>query len=139
MSEDKSLLVKEIEKIQHEYQNDIRFDEFTLKEFQLKVPGLKAKWSAILSINETYLQELNEKKDLVKTALINEITKKDLRPLSDVAKENLAKKDSRYVGVLQKIKKQVVINKYLERVHNNIQNVTWDLKNILDELKIENM
>jgi hypothetical protein len=133
-----SKLVQEIEKIRDEYEKDIQFDEFNLREMQLKIPALKSKWSAKLSINEALLYEWKEKRDLVFEAILKEIQDKSDMPLTKTSSEIIVKRDHRYKKVVEKIKTIDIINKFLERIDRNIQSVTWDMKNILDELKIEN-
>lgn len=133
-----SKLVQEIEAIKAEYDEDIEFDEFNLREIQLKIPSLKAKWSAKLSINEALYHEWKEKRDLVLIAIMKEIETKTDAPIAKTTLEVMAKKDPRYKKVLEKMRSLDIINKFLERVERNIQSMTWDMKNVLDELKIEN-
>lgn len=134
-----SKLINELTEIKQEYDQDIEFDEFKIREIQLKIPALKAKWAAKLSVTEATYYEWKEKRNLLFDALLHEIDTTTDKPLTNNTKELMVKRDSRYKKVSEKIKSMEIIIKFLERIDRNVQGMTWDLKNILEELKLENM
>lgn len=137
MDEEQNKVIEAIKKFKGEYDKDITFDEFSLREMMLKIPSLKSKWTAYLSIHETELEYLKRERGELIKFLSSKIKKESDRPMTDNLCENLAKKSEKYIKLNNKIKDMELLCAYLSRVYSNMQSITWEMKNINDDSKME--
>jgi hypothetical protein len=134
---DENNLVKAIKKIQAEYELDIKFDELTQEEMLLKIPSLKSKWSTYLSVHEAELKQMKCDRDELLENIKNTIKEKSLKPITNNAAENMARKSKKFIENNEKIKQMEGLIIYLERLHTNMQSMTWEMKNLIDYQKRE--
>lgn len=134
---DENKVIEAIQKFKSEYDTDITFDEFNIREMMLKIPSLKSKWSAYLSIHETELAYLKRDRDDLLKTLAKKIKKESERPMTDNVCENIARKSEKFTNFNNKIKDMELLCSFLERMHGNMQSITWEMKNINDDSKLE--
>ena len=120
-----------------ELTQDVQIDEFNMKDVQLKLPAIKHKWTgrlmrAKMDIDSKYKQkyQLVEK---VAEALIQESPVSLSLPMARKTAED-------HVDVRQlqsDIKELRLVVEFLEKTERTLSSITFDIKNIVEIIKLE--
>lgn len=125
------------EKYRLELEIDTQVDELNVKEVQMKLPAIKHKWVARLIQAKGDLRKLvvarTKALDQLKTHINPPITLPERNKIDAASKNDLIKK------IDQQINQQELIIDYLSRVEQIMKNFTYDIKNIIDIMKMESM
>jgi hypothetical protein len=121
----------------NEIQEDLRVDEFNLKDKQLKLPAIKHKYAGMLIRTRIELNELNNKKEQAKKTLINSIIEKSPVKVSTAVAEKSAEDASSIKTIQSEIKEKELIIALLEKTEKTLSSMTFDIKNIIDIIKLE--
>lgn len=126
-----------LEKYKKELEIDTTIDELNVKEVQLKLPAIKHKWVARLIQAKVDLKKLQSMRWTATEQIKNQI--KPPVELPDSNKTNAASKQSVIIRIDQQIAQQELVIEYLAKVETIMKNVTYDIKNIIDIMKMESM
>ena len=122
-----------------EMNTDTMFDDFSLKDSQMKLPGIKHKWVGRLMRHKDTINKLHfKKKEMIKnisTALINEGDYKISQPVAEKACE---KHDS-VINLNKQIKDEYLIVEFLEKCEKVLSSMTFDIKNLVEIMKMETL
>lgn len=121
----------------HELEEDVRLDELNLKDAALTLPGKKAKWVSRLMIEKSKLIELNKKKNKTVSEVIEEIKKETPIKLTYPSLKEAAERHSAIVDLNQEIKEKESVVEFLERVDKTIHSIGFDIKNLIELIKME--
>ena len=129
------LLKKYIEEIT----KDLYLDDFNIKESQMRLPAKKHFWVARLmdaKINRnTFIRNKKQlKKELVKKVIIDSPVK-----ISQSAAESAAERHDSVSKLNDSISEQDSIIEYLEKVEKIMGQMHWEIKNIIDINKMEQL
>lgn len=120
-----------------ELESDLKIDELVLKEYQLKLPGIKHKWAGRLIRHKMEINDLRRKKETLKKDLINKIQEQSPVKLALPVIERTAEKHSELVDYDNKIKELELVVELLEKSEKTLSSASYDLKNLIDIIKLE--
>jgi hypothetical protein len=120
-----------------ELENDLKIDELYLKDYSLKLPGIKHKWAGRCVRHKLELLSLkNEKEKLkkdVKNKLLKESPVKPTLPVLDKLVENT----DEIKDFDKKISELGLVVELLEKAEKTLSSASYDLKNLIDIIKLE--
>lgn len=120
-------------------EEDLKIDEFNIKESSLKSPGKKHFWVSKLIQHKRNLHRLEAEKDALRKKLTQEIQYQSPVRLSTVAVERTTE-DSDPIQVLnRKINEEKLIIEFLEKTEKTFSSLTYDIKNIVEIMKLEQL
>ena len=125
-----SLYIKELE-------NDVKLDELNLKEAALMLPARKAKWVSRLILEKNNLNELNKKRNKIINEVVEEIKKDSAVRLATPTLEKAAEKHKNVVEITAEISQKQNVIEFLERVEKTIHSIGFDIKNLIEVIKME--
>jgi hypothetical protein len=128
-----SLLQKYIQ----ELEEDVRLDELNLKGAALTLPGKKAKWVSRLMLEKSSLIELNKKKEKTLNLVIEEIKKESPVKLTYPTLKDAAERHSTVADLILEMKEKESVIEFLERVDKTIHSIGFDIKNLIELIKME--
>jgi len=126
-----------LQKYVQELEDDVRLDELNLKEAALTLPGKKAKWVSRLMLEKTELINLHKKKDKLVTAVIEEVKKESPVKLTYPSLKDAAERHTAIIELNQEIKEKESVVEFLERVDKTIHSIGFDIKNLIELIKME--
>ena len=128
-----------LDKYIEELKEDLKIDEFSIKDASLKSPGRKHYWTSRLIYHKRNLMKLeNEKNTLIKKAS-QEIQYQSPVRLSNVAIEKTAQSTDVMKDINLKINEEKLIIEFLEKTEKTLSSLTYDIKNIVELIKLEQM
>lgn len=122
--------IKELEK-------DLDINELELKDYQLKLPGIKHKWAGRCIRHKFDLIELRKKKEITKKTLIEKLQEQSPVKLNLPVTERAVERHSEMIEIDSKIKQLELIVELLEKSEKTLSSTSYDLKNIIDIIKLE--
>tara|TARA_R100000697_G_scaffold42583_1_gene55429 strand:- start:75 stop:470 length:396 start_codon:yes stop_codon:yes gene_type:complete len=129
------LLKKYIEEIT----KDLQLDDFNIKESQMRLPARKHFWVARLIETKIKRNTLfREKKQLKKEVVKKVISDSPVR-ISQSAAESAAERHESISKLNESISEQDAIIEYLEKVEKIMGQMHWEIKNIIDINKMEQL
>lgn len=120
-----------------ELENDLKIDELVLKEYQLKLPGIKHKWAGRLIRHKMEINNLRKKREILKKELVDKIQEQSPVKLALPVIERTAEKHSEVVEFDTKIKELELIVELLEKSEKTLSSTSYDIKNLVDIIKLE--
>jgi len=128
-----------INKYTEELKQDVKVDKLTIFDVQSALPAIKHKW---VSRYINHKQELDKLYRLLKKA--KEKTIEELKQSASIALtlpilEKKAEEDVIIKEIYSRIKEQELICLYLEKVEKIFQTMTYDIKNMIDIMKLEEL
>jgi len=120
-----------------ELENDLKIDELILKDYQLKLPGIKHKWAGRCIRHKLQIIELRKKRDLLKKKIVDKIQEQSPVKLTLPVVERTAEKHSEIVDYDNQIKEFELIIELLEKAEKTLSSASYDIKNLIDIIKLE--
>lgn len=126
-------------KYKEKVEEDLKFDDFTIKEVSMKLPMIKHFWVGKLIETKIDLEKLNSLKySLIKTLQSSNDTDIPIK----VSKETLMKKlnsHPKMIEIYDQIKEHELIIEYLEKTEKIFSATSFDLKNTIELMKLEQL
>lgn len=129
------LLKKYIEDIN----KDLYLDDFNLKEVQMRLPARKHFWVARLIEAKIKRNTLFAKKKKLKKDLVKKVIEDSPVRINQTAAETAAERYDSVVSINNSIKEQDTIIEYLEKVEKILSTMHWEVKNIVDINRMEQL
>ena len=129
------LLKKYIEDIN----KDLYLDDFNLKEVQMRLPARKHFWVARLIEAKIKRNTLFAKKKKLKKDLVKKVIEDSPVRINQTAAETAAERYDSVVTINNSIKEQDTIIEYLEKVEKILSMMHWEIKNIVDINRMEQL
>lgn len=129
------LLKKYIEDIN----KDLYLDDFNLKEVQMRLPARKHFWVARLIEAKIKRNTLFAKKKKLKKDLVKKVIEDSPVRINQTAAETAAERYDSVVNINNSIKEQDTIIEYLEKVEKILSTMHWEVKNIVDINRMEQL
>jgi rRNA maturation endonuclease Nob1 len=120
-----------------ELENDLKIDELILKDYQLKLPGIKHKWAGRCIRHKLQINELRKKRELLKRTLVDKIQEQSPVKLAIPVVERTAEKHSEVIVIDTQIKELELIIELLEKSEKTLSSTSYDIKNLVDIIKLE--
>lgn len=131
--------MKELEKYIIEMGKDVEFDEFNLKETQLKLPALKHKWVGRLVRSKYKLKDLQSDRHKRVRNLAKEMIDTATYSVTLPTAEKAAAKHKSIVELDERIKETELIIEFLEKGERIFSSMSFDIKNITEIMKLETL
>ena len=129
------LLKKYIEDIN----KDLYLDDFNLKEVQMRLPARKHFWVARLIKAKIKRNTLFAKKKKLKKDLVKKVIEDSPVRINQTAAETAAERYDSVVSINNSIKEEDTIIEYLEKVEKIMSMMHWEIKNIVDINRMEQL
>lgn len=124
---------------QKELTQDLQLNEINVKEKQMILPSLKHKWVARLIKHKKDIKKLErEKQSLIKKAVDKAKEKIPGAPEVIITNRFLSKSPSIF-DLEETLEELELIVQYLEKTEQIFKNLTYDIKNLIDLIKLETL
>ena len=123
----------------NEIGQDLVLDDFNLKEAQMRLPARKHFWVARLMEAKIKRNSLIRDKKKIKKELVKKVITDSPVRISQPAAESAAEKHESIDSLNKGITEQDAIIEYLEKVEKIMGNMHWEIKNIIDINKMEQL
>ena len=124
--------IKEIEK-------DLYVNEFNLKEVSLKTPSRKHFWVSKLIHHKKQVMNLKGERYELKKRIVEEIRSKSPVKVTIPIAEKTAWQHGDMVEIQQRIEEQELIVEFLEKTEKTFSALGFDIKNIIEIIKMETL
>jgi hypothetical protein len=128
-----------MQKYNDELTETLKIDEFSVKDISLKLPGIKHIWVSRLINAKSDLKKLESQRTEIINKLSKHIQQESKVELSDLGAKKAAETQDIHQKVNTIIKDQEILIEYLEKIEKILSNMTWDVKNIIDLIKLETL
>lgn len=119
--------------------DDLKFDVFNIKEYSMLVASKKHFWVARLNDHRLELEDLKVKKNKLIKTLIKKAEENSPIKLSKVNLEKSLEDTPEFEEMNNKIRENEHLIKYLEDVGWIFSKLTEDIKNAIENIKLEQM
>lgn len=129
------LLKKYIEEIGQ----DLVVDDFNIKEVQMRLPARKHFWVARLMDAKVERNNLFTKKKKLKKELTKKVIADSPVKITQSVAEQHAERHDAIQQITDKINEYNVVIEYLEKATDVLNQMGWDIKNIIEIQKLETL
>jgi hypothetical protein len=120
-----------------ELENDLKIDELNLKDYQLRLPGIKHKWAGRCIRHKLELIDIKREKEILKKTLANKLQEQSPVKITAPVAERTAEKYAEVLKFDDKIKQFELIIELLEKAEKTLSSTSFDIKNLVDIIKLE--
>lgn len=128
-----------LKRYKEEINGDLLITDFNIKEIQLKLPSRKHFWAARLIDAKIVLQNLHKKKKNLKKTLVSKIIAEAPVKLTQQTAEIAAESTDEITSITESIKEYEFIVEYLEKIEKIMAGMGYDIKNIIEIQKLEQL
>ncbi len=127
--------ISKLEKLYNEAQEDFKLTQLNLSEKTKEMPAIKNKWIFLYTMEQKRLAKLEEARD----TMIEMFVQANSGQRGGEFKAKLdATKQEDILALENKISNQKDVIRFLDLImQNQIKTITWDVKNAIDHLKLE--
>lgn len=118
---------------------DLVVDDFNLKEVQMRLPARKHFWVARLMDAKVEKNRLLLKKKRLKKELTKKVITESPIKISISTAEQHAERHETILQITELINEYIVIVEYLEKCEKVLSSMSFDLKNIVEINKMEQL
>ena len=118
---------------------DLVLDDFNLKEAQLRLPARKHYWVARLIEAKIERNRLISKKKALKKEVVKQVIQESPIKINVAAAAVAAENHESLKGFNKDIEEQDIIIEYLEKVEKIMNSMGYEIKNIVDIQKMEQL
>lgn len=127
----------EPEKLLEELKQFLQFDELNLKEKQLMLPGIKHRYATIYIQTKREMASLHAERKRMLRNVVDEINRESPVKLSMIAAEKLAADHETVAEIDQKIRNNELILEICEKSERILSSASYDIKNLVELIKLE--
>jgi len=120
-----------------ELEEDLKINDLDLKNYTLKLPGIKHKWAGRCIRHKIEINDLKLEKDKRKRSLIKQINETSSVKLSAPAIEKVIEDSEETKLLNKKIKDLELIIELLEKAEKTLASASYDIKNLIEIIKLE--
>ena len=127
--------LSKLEKLYNEAQEDFKLTQLNLSEKTKEMPAIKNKWIFLYTMEQKRLAKMEEARD----TMIEMFVQANSGQRGGEFKDKLdATKQEDILALENKISNQKDVIRFLDLImQNQIKTITWDVKNAIDHLKLE--
>lgn len=128
-----------LEKYVKEIEQDLKIDEFNIKDSSLKAPGRKHYWVSRLIHHKRNLLKLETERNKLSKKLIKELSVQTPVKLSTATLATTVAESDTIKNFNTQIEEEKLIIEFLEKTEKTFSSLTYDIKNIVEIMKLEQL
>ena len=128
-----------LEKYIDEIEKDLQINEFNLKDSSMKTPARKHYWVSKLINHKKNLNKLKKEKDEIKKEITRQIIENSPVKVTLPTAERAAYNHEKMISVSDKIKEEELVIEFLEKTEKTFSAIGFDIKNIIEIMKMEQL
>ena len=128
-----------LDKYKEELDQDTNINMLNLRDSQLRLPNIKHKWAARLINHKVELDKTESLIVKAKEAIIEKQMNNAQVKLSRPSLEKSAEEHDTVIRLKARVKEEEFIIMYLEKVEKILSSITYDIRNLTDILKLEQL
>ena len=122
-----------------ELEQDLRIDDLNLKDYQMRLPSIKHKWAGRQIRLKAAIHSLKKQREVTKLSIMAEIDATSPIKLTGPVISANAERHSRVQELTGKISESELLVELLEKAEKTLNSCTFDVKNIIEIMKMETM
>lgn len=126
-------------KYDEELHDDTKINELNIKDKQMKLAGIKHKWASRLIMQKVERHKYEKLLEEAKNKIIETKKKESHVSVSNATLDKMVEKHEVVVKIKNKIRETDIVILYLEKVEKIFSGLTYDIKNIIDVMKLEQL
>ena len=126
-----------LEKYIEELKEDTKIDSFNLKDVQMSLPSIKHKWAGRLIRTKQDLARLESERRKKRDSLVKKLQDQSPVVLSEAAACKTIECGQFMTDIDENIKECKLIIELLDETKKTLSSMTFDIKNIVDIIKLE--
>lgn len=120
-----------------EFGEDVKVDAFNIKDVQMKLPAIKHKWVGRYVRCKQEVIRLSRDREAYKKTLIGKLQKDAPVKLTDYAAGKTIEINSLLREYDEKLEECGMILEFLDESKKTLTSMTWDIRNIVEIIKLE--
>jgi hypothetical protein len=120
-----------------ELEEDLKIDELNLKDYQLRLPGIKHKWAGRCIRHKLELANIKTQKTDLMKEVVKQLQEQSTVKMSFPVLERHAEKHADMQAFDKKINELNLVVELLEKSEKTLSSASYDMKNIIDIIKLE--
>ena len=120
-----------------EIEQDLKIDEFNIKEVQMRTPGRKHFWASRMINHKIELEKLKTEKLKLKKQLLKALADRNEMQLSLTALEKAVDSTDDIIKINESIKEVEFIVELLEKTEKTLASLSFDLSNCIKIITLE--
>lgn len=126
-----------LDRYSDELKPEISLNKLNLGDHQTKLPSLKHKWAGRYINHKRNLIKLKVQKKNLYTDLIEEYIENSPVKININIAEKAVHNNPSILKINNKIEEEELILEYLDKIQNIVNNIQWDIKNLIELEKLE--
>jgi hypothetical protein len=122
-----------------EIEKDLQINEFNLKDSSMKTPARKHYWVSKLIRHKKNLITLRQKRDLIKKDVVKKIIEESPVKVTIPVAEKASYRHEKMLEISEKINNEELIIEFLEKTEKTFSALGFDIKNIIEIMKMEQL
>jgi len=122
-----------------EIEKDLQINEFNLKDSSMRTPARKHYWVSKLIKHKRNLIVLEKERDNVKKEITKKIIEESPVKVALPVAEKASNNHEKMIQLQQKVNDEKLIVEFLEKTEKVFSAVGFDIKNIIDIMKMEQL
>ena len=131
--------MKQLEEYIKEMGKDVELDEFNMKDIQMKLPAHKHKWVGRLISHRGNISKFQHSRDNMIKQISQEMIDTATYQVTLPTAQKAAEKHSSIRTIDDSIKENKLIVDFLEKGERIFSGMSFDIKNIIEMMKLETM
>jgi cell fate (sporulation/competence/biofilm development) regulator YlbF (YheA/YmcA/DUF963 family) len=120
-----------------ELEEDLKINELNLKDYQLRLPAIKHKWTGRMIRLKSHINQLKKQKDRIKSDIMSEIDHTSAVKLTQPVIAATADKHSKIQDINKQIQDAELLVELLERSEKTLSSCSYDISNIIKIMQLE--
>ena len=120
-----------------ELSEDVNIDEFNMKDVQMKLPSVKHKWTGRLMRAKMDIEDKRREKYKLVERIAEALVKESPVSLSMPMARKTAEQHKEVKEIWNRINELKLVVEYLEKTEKTLSSITFDIKNIVEIIKLE--
>jgi hypothetical protein len=122
-----------------EIEKDLQINEFNLKDSSMRTPARKHYWVSKLIRHKKNLLSLKQLRDSIKKEVVQKIIEESPVKVTIPVAEKASYKHEKMLEISKKINDEELIIEFLEKTEKTFSAVGFDIKNIIEIMKMEQL
>ena len=128
-----------IDQYAKEIESDLKVDEFNIKEVSMKTPGRKHFWVTKLINHKKKVMDLKAERYKLKKELSKQIIAQSPVKITMPVAEKTAYQHAQMIELQLRIDEEELAVEFLEKVEKTFSALSFDIKNIVEIMKMETL
>lgn len=120
-----------------ELNKDLTVNSFNIKEIQLGLPSLKHKWAARLIRHKRELHQYQRNRAKLKKEIVDKLMTASVVKVAPIVAEKTAETTEALKQFDDNIEDTKLVIDFLEKTEKTLSSMTYDIKNMVEIMKLE--